>query len=447
MIRDIKPRSPVTRLRRDYGDEELATPIDANEAAAVIGINRSFMARALGHGAGWRPKTVSLSQVLELLDIDGYHETFVPRSHVPTYLLAARPALPTLVDLPADYQSPLLAVGDARDLLRGLPPRSVQCAVTSSPYWGMRVYDNVRDLLWADGEKCPYGFEQTPEGFIRHTVEMLHVLKPSMNHAGSVWWNLMDTYNTRTPIRQSSKAKLDAMGRHQDHALGWTEHEAVRHSAGHMFLTDGELASIPTRVAERASRIGYRLKSLVIWNKNTTPEPVRSRVSRQAEFVLHLSVGTVPHFDTGALRAVPPRLGGPDAASKTDRLTDVWSIPTAHGKNGHGAEFPIALPARCIALTSHPGDLVVDPFVGSGTSVLAAYEYQRRFVGFDISERYIEIARKRLKKRTQQTPLGLANDATNREAVEPTLDGIGAPSSNGVGGNEARPTRRRRTLT
>jgi hypothetical protein len=70
--------------------------------------------------------------------------------------------------------------GNARDLLRRLAPSSIQCVVTSSPYWGMRIYENTRPVKWADGDHCAYGFEQTPEGFIRHTVELLYLLKPAL---------------------------------------------------------------------------------------------------------------------------------------------------------------------------------------------------------------------------------------------------------------------------
>jgi hypothetical protein len=263
----------------------------------------------------------------------------------------------------------------------------------------MRMYDNPRVVAWADGEHCSFGFEQTPEGFIRHTTELLYYLKPALTTNGSVWWNLMDTYNTRTPIRGSSREKLRAMGDDPEYALGWTEHEACRHSSGHMFLQDGELAMIPARVAERASRIGFRVKSYITWNKDSTPEPVKSRVTRQAEIVLHLSAGTTPYFDKASWQMTEKRLGGFNAPyESSEKITDVWSLPSANGTNGHGAEFPISLPGRCIALTSKPGDLVLDPFVGSGTSALAAMELGRRCIGFDTSQKYLDIAQDRVEE-------------------------------------------------
>jgi DNA modification methylase len=197
-------------------------------------------------------------------------ETFLPRSHVPAYLLAFEASAGALAINTSDAVS--IIRGDALQLIPALPRRSVQCAVTSSPYWGMRVYDNQRDITWADGESCPYGFEQTPEGFIRHTVELLRLLKPAMTATGSVWWNY----------------------------------------------------------------------------------------------------------------------------ESAEKITDVWCLPTANGKNGHGTEFPLALPGRCITLSTGPGDLVLDPFVGSGTTALAALHVGRRCVGFEISEEYVTRAHERV---------------------------------------------------
>lgn len=402
VIRDIHPKSPLDRLTSTFTSEQLSTAIDTSTVAAVVGMNFNFVVRAAGYSSGSRPKYLTLAQALQLLDLDGYQETFVPRSQVPGYLLqvseGANGRGQPILSLPTNSATPALFVGHTRELLGQLPTSSVQCVVASTPYWGMRVYDNVRDVDWADGERCPFGFEQTPEGFIRHSVELLYLLKPAITAAGSVWWNLMDTYNTRTPIRGNSRDKLKAMGGDPEHALGWTEHEACRHSAGHMYLNDGELAMIPARIAERASRIGYYLKSFITWNKDTTPEPVKSRVTRQAEQILHLSVRETPYFDKAAWSGLAQSLGGANTPHEsTEKLTDVWRFPPAAGGNGHGAEFPLSLPARCIALTSQPGDLVVDPFVGSGTSALAAMKLERPFVGFDISERYVALAEARIK--------------------------------------------------
>ena len=425
MIDDITPRSPVDRLKRDYSAKQRLSEFDAELVSAVLGMSRAFIARALDRPRT-RPKTFTLADVLTLLDVDGFQETFIPRSRIPKYLLQGSAAPPS--EIPGLRRSSrkiadvTLMVGNARDLLPRLDAGSVQCAVTSSPYWGMRVYENERNVRWADGESCPYGFEQTPEAFIRHTIELLVLMKPAMNATGSVWWNIMDTYNTRTPIRGNARERLDAMSEVPGSRKGWTEHGACRHSAGHMYLDDTELSSIPSRIAERASRVGYKLKSFITWRKHTaTPEPAKSRVSRQAEYLLHLSIKRTPFFDKGAWQILEPEVGGPNMVRESaEKITDVWCLPTSTGKNGHGAEFPLALAGRCIALTSRKGDLVLDPFVGSGTTALAAVALERRCVGYDISEKYIDVAEQRLSRAARKRRPALqevVSDATVQASV------------------------------
>lgn len=426
LVEDIFPRSPIDRLDRNLPAENLGKTCDIGLAAAVLGMNRAFITRALGR-AGTKPKRLTIQEVLDLLDVDNFQETFVPRSKIPRYLLDAGKA-ETALGLDAGDDVAVYR-GNARDLVRQLAPGSVQCVVTSSPYWGMRVYDNTRPVMWADDEHCAYGFEQTPEGFIRHTIEILHFLKPAITASGSVWWNVMDTYNTRTPIRGNARERLEEMGGVPGTRRGWTDHAACRHSAGHMFLNDAEQSSIPARIAERASRVGYRLKSYITWRKSSaTPEPVRSRGTRQAEYILHLAVGdTPPLFNKAAWPDLELELGGPHPTLESnERVTDVWSLPTSTGKNGHGAEFPLALPGRCIALASAAGDLVLDPFLGSGTTALAAMRQGRRCIGFDISDHYVQLAERRIaeqRERLEGTALEAAAQAAQLQLESHASDG------------------------
>ena len=153
--------------------------------------------------------------------------------------------------------------GDALDLMPSMVHGSVDCVVTSTPYWAMRVYKASRFVTWADGEVCPYGQEQTPEGFVRHTTELLHRLMPILSPHGSVWWNVMDTFNTRTQIRGNAAEALRAMQGHDKRA--WAEHESRRYSAGHAYLKDGKQCQIPAQIASRASRLGYYVKSTITW--------------------------------------------------------------------------------------------------------------------------------------------------------------------------------------
>jgi hypothetical protein len=255
----------------------------------------------------------------------------------------------------------------------------------------MRIYEDSTSVSWADGECAVYGHEQTPEGFIRHTIQLLNSLRPLLSRDASVWWNIMDSYNTRTQIRGNAAEALRAMQGKDDRA--WGDYDARRYSAGHSHLKDGEQCMIPHRIAERAGRVGYYVKSVITWAKpSTLPEPQNSRVSRGLEYVLHLSTVRTPKFDKTAYRRLTPALGGRNKLYESDKLSDVWVLPTSSGQNGHGAQFPTSLPGRCIALTTDVNDLVLDPFVGSGNSGVAARALGRRFIGIDVSPQYIAAA-------------------------------------------------------
>jgi DNA modification methylase len=382
---DIKPATPVARLDREAyvgGPETFSIP----DVAPIVGMSPTFIKRALGVANGH----IGVDQVIELLDQDSYAETFVRRSQVIEHLLAMKASTQESLELdnPRTGEATRLLLGDARDLLNTIEPGSIDCVVTSTPYWAMRVYDDSHFVSWADGEVCPYGHEQTPEGFIRHTTELLYRLYPLIAQHGSVWWNVMDTFNTRTQIRGNAAEALRAMQGHDKRA--WHDHESRRYSAGHSYLKDGEQIQIPARIAERASRIGYYVKSTITWAKPyTTPEPQNSRVSRSLEYVIHLTKQRAPRFSREPYRQLPPTLGGRNTLLETDKLSDVWHFATASGGNGHGAQFPIALPARCIALSTNPGDVVLDPFVGGGSSGVAARSLGRRFVGMDVVPKYL----------------------------------------------------------
>jgi hypothetical protein len=385
---DIKPQTPISGLRRaSYSD--LARTFAIEDVAPVIGFAPSFIKRVIG-----RVERLSVKEVLDLLELDAFGETFVPRSQVVDFLVRDDQPLERRTLLP-DPDPLLLHHGEVLESLSRVRPGSVQCVVTSTPYWALRLYSEPRFVKWADGEVCPFGHEQTPEGFVRHTVEILYRLRPVLTRDASVWWNVMDSYNTRTQIRGSAVEALRAM--QGKDARGWADHECRRYSAGHAYLKDGEQCMIPMQIAQRASRLGYYVKSVITWAKSSTlPEPQNSRVSRTLEYILHLSTVRTPKFEKAAYRDLAPSLGGRNSSLERDKLTDVWTFATSNGGDGHGAQFPIALPARCIALTTSGNDIVLDPFTGIGTAGVAARRLGRRFVGIDVSGAYLREAARKL---------------------------------------------------
>ncbi|RDV46348.1 site-specific DNA-methyltransferase [Leifsonia sp. ku-ls] len=380
----IQPRTPVSSLDRTrYLDSDAAFPVA--QVAPLVGMQAPFIRRAVGHD-----RALSVEEVILLLDQDAYAETFVPRSRVLDYLMSEQ-------EQPAvdQYENPKrydLVHEDCLSFVRRLADESINCIVTSTPYWAMRVYKESRAIAWADGDVAPYGHEQTPEGFVRHTVEILHALSRVLTRDGSIWWNVMDTFNTRTQIRGSAVEALRAMQGGEHYKL-WSEHEYRRYSAGHSYLKDGEQVGIPAMIAQRASRLGLFVKGTITWAKTATlPEPQKSRVSRQLEYVIHISKQRTPKFDKEAYGRLSTTLGGRNELLETAKLSDVWVIPTSSGGDGHGAQFPLALPGRCIALSTEPGDVVFDPFVGSGTSVVAALALGRRAIGTDTAREYLATA-------------------------------------------------------
>lgn len=385
----IQPRTPVAALDRTrYLDTGVTFPVGM--VAPLVGMQPPFIRRVVGHD-----RELSVDDVILLLDQDAYAETFVPRSRVLDYLM--RGATASDVD---PYRNPErydLVHEDCLAFARRLPHESVNCIVTSTPYWAMRVYKESRAIEWADGDVAPYGHEQTPEGFVRHTVEILHSLSRVLTQDGSIWWNVMDTFNTRTQIRGSAVEALRAMQGGENYKV-WREHEYRRYSAGHSYLKDGEQVGIPSMIAQRASRLGLYVKSTITWAKTATlPEPQKSRVSRQLEYVIHITKQRTPKFDKEAYGRMSTSLGGRNELLETAKLSDVWVIPTSSGGDGHGAQFPLALPGRCIALSTEPGDIVLDPFVGSGTSVVAALALGRRAIGTDTSREYLATAERKVR--------------------------------------------------
>ncbi len=390
---DIKPATPIRELdRAEYASEEQLFSI--SEVSPIVGMSNSFIKKVVGAKSKISPKCL-----LKLLDQDSFSETFVPRSKILSYLKKKTLKQKSLQELKLSEDCTLIK-GNAVDTIGRLPKGSIQTVVTSTPYWAMRIYKDSHFVEWADGESCPYGHEQTPEGFVRHTIEILNALNSTLKEDGSIWWNIMDTFNTRTQIRGNAAEALRAMQGKDDKS--WGDHECRRYSAGHSYLKDGEQCLIPSLIAQRASRIGLYVKSVITWAKTSSmPEPQETRVSRNLEYVIHFSKIRAPKFNKEPYRLLPRELGGRNENNETDKLSDVWTLPTSSGRDGHGAQFPVALPARCIALTSEKEDYILDPFSGAGNTGLAALRLGRKYIGIDVSDEYLDVSRKRLKQRSE----------------------------------------------
>lgn len=235
------------------------------------------------------------------------------------------------------YQDDTLTIfhGDCRDVLMALPAESVQCIVTSPPYFHARDYGEPRQI----------GLEPTPAGYVGAICDavrgMRHVLRPD----GVLWLNLGDCY------AQDSKWGGKSGGKNYTSALGGLP--KWRMESG---LPDKNLIGIPWRVPE-----------------------ARARKADQLTDAGHHTYANLGNWEPTPLR----------------RARTIWRIPTTGNRDAHYAVFPEALAERCILASSRPGDVVLDPFGGSGTTARVAERLGRKSILIDLNSEYLEIQQRR----------------------------------------------------
>jgi len=283
----------------------------------------------------------------------------------------------------------MLISGDARQI--PLKAQSVQCVVTSPPYWKLRDYGTAGQI----------GLEPTPEKYVDAVVDVFREVWRVLKSDGMVWLNLGDSY------------------------------------AKTVFLNDGlkpkDLIGIPWRVALALQADGWYLRSDIIWHKpNPMPESVIDRPTKSHEYLFLFTKKMRYYYDADAVRepnAINPnwnygseryrriitqdvygtdgdnkrRKAGPKGwsglapsgphGSGRNRRT-VWTVPTQPTKGAHFATFPEKLIEPCILAGSKEGDIVFDPFVGSGTTIQVAKRHNRKGVGLDLA--YQDIAKIRI---------------------------------------------------
>lgn len=299
------------------------------------------------------PFDPSVSTYLECMATPLRHPSFTVRAH----RLGAR------YDDLAERSA--LVGGDSLAVLTSMPGESVQTVVTSPPYWSLRDY----------GIAGQVGLEASVYGFIDHLADLFDQVHRVLRADGTMWLNIGDSYTSgnrgwRAPDKKNSARAM-----------------SVRPPTPEG-LKDKDLIGVPWRLALALQERGWYLRAEVIWRKpNAQPESVRDRPTRDHEQVFLLSKSERYKYDVGAVKGPNDR-----------RLRTVWDIPTQINReaSGHFATYPAALADRCIRITSEPGDVVLDPFLGSGTTALAAGALGRRFLGIELHPDYLAMSRRRL---------------------------------------------------
>lgn len=339
-----------------------------------------------------------------------------------------------------------LILGDCRSALSALGDDSVQTVITSPPYWGLRDY----------GVEGQIGLERSPVEFIEQLVTVFREIRRVLKPDGTAWLNLGDCYATGAGKvgdhpgggEQGSRWKGETRGYRGDRlANGRKDQSAVLrkktaprggHEGKHGYLgqvgpgtqpnrmpIEGlkpkDLVMIPARAALSLQADGWWLRSVVIWNKpNPMPESVTDRPTTSHEYIFLLTKSERYFYDSKA--SAEPAVGGA-SGNKTRVLADgadgqrpsdhlgsgvpwsgaptrnrrtVWTVPTKPFAGAHFATFPEELIEPCVLAGSRPGDVVLDPFNGAGTTGVVALKHGRHYVGCELNPAYVEMTRARL---------------------------------------------------
>lgn len=260
-----------------------------------------------------------------------------------------------------------LIEGDALHALHALPSGSIQCAITSPPYWGLRDY----------GINGQIGLEKTLPQFINHLVSVFGEVKRVLKEDGVLWINIGDSYTSgnRGYRANDKKNRARAMSVRPDTPDG---------------LKPKDLQGIPWRLAFALQDDGWYLRSDIIWNKpNAMPESVKDRPTRSHEYLFMLTKSEKYYYNYDAIKEL-----GLNGKSRNRRT--VWNINTQGFAGAHFATFPTSLVEPCILASTKPGDFVLDPFFGSGTVGITSVGLKRRYLGIELNPEYISMAAERL---------------------------------------------------
>lgn len=337
--------------------------------------------------------------------------------------------------------------GDAVDRLHRVPWLSVQCCVTSPPYWGLRDF-KVPGTKWPPitflpMAACPpvtippqrvaLGLEADPLAYTAHLVHLFRALRHVLSDDGTLWVNLGDVFATGGGMVGGSPGGGRA-GQEWEKKGPKTQPNRLPIPG----LKSKDIACLPWRLGMALQADGWWLRMPCIWHKpNGRREPVRDRPVLRHEYMLLLTKSKKYYYDTDAIaepqeeytrrrclaeekRGLKKRLNLREDATKinprqgsggayrsaearqalarkgTRRRGSVWTISCTPDPEGHSAAFPKRLAELAILAGSRPGDMVLDPFSGAGTTGIAALENGRHYTGIELNKNYVRKSEKRL---------------------------------------------------
>lgn len=256
-------------------------------------------------------------------------------------------------------------VGDSFKILPSLQSESIQCCVTSPPYWGLRDYDHSSQI----------GSEPSPIDYVSNLVHLFREVKRTLRGDGTLWLNIGDGY-----------ARNGGVGKHGPNAIVGNTKKLIQKRNCKVpdcwGLKDRDLLGMPWRVAFALQEDGWILRSKITWiKKNPMPESVKNRPTTATEEIFLFAKSSTYYYNPDGFRE-----------ESGANLRNYWVLNQEAGKHGHPAAFPKELARRCILLGSKEGDIILDPFGGSGTTGIVANELHRKAIIIELNPSYAKNA-------------------------------------------------------
>ena len=260
--------------------------------------------------------------------------------------------------------------GDCRETLSAFIDKAQMC-VTSPPYYGLRDYG---------GEDKQIGQEDTPEEYIENLVSVFRSVRDTLTEDGTLWLNIGDSYYNYRPGKGQALVKQSVSKTNQD-----LPSKCARRGNKLEGYKEKDLIGIPWLLAFALRKDGWYLRQDIIWNKpNPMPESVRDRCTKSHEYVFLLSKNQNYYFDVDAIK------------EETRRKRSVWNIKTKPYKGSHFAVFPPDLVELCIKAGSKKNDIILDPFMGSGTTAMVSKSLGRYYLGCELHQEYGKLIEDRI---------------------------------------------------
>lgn len=344
-----------------------------------------------------------------------------------------------------------LLQGDCLTVLKTLPDESVNCCITSPPYWGLRDYGTAK---WEGGdEKCDHkipkvetdpkqvfdgspgshairfnrerchkcgakridsqlGLEKTPEEYVAKLVEIFREIRRALRKDGTAWLNLGDSYAATKEGNTNEFEKKELL------------HSMMFKKTTPKNLKPKDLVGVPWRVAFALQADGWWLRQDIVWHKpNPMPESVTDRCTKSHEYIFLLTKSARYYYDAEAIKEDSIHVGevrtntqygknasmgkygqtrggfiGEVTVTEKRNKRSVWTVTTKPYRDAHFATYPPKLITPCVLAGCPENGTVLDPFNGSGTTGLVALTHNRNYIGIELNPKYLEMTKRRLNK-------------------------------------------------